>query len=147
MGVGTFSIDEDTAKNLVSGRFVSKIKVKRCNLCKNCRKRNCKECVACKDMPKYGGEGKLKQSCIYRRCTNPTPKKNAFKDLKNSDIIEPIIPAEPEPVPMEQDSKIEEEDMEEEDLDDTNPLNSDPDALPRIPVPPRSMDRPKHSYR
>jgi hypothetical protein len=34
LGVGTFSIDKDTAKNMASGRFVKRIKVKRCGKCK-----------------------------------------------------------------------------------------------------------------
>ena len=33
LGVGTFSIDENTAKNMVSGRFVKRIKIKRCGKC------------------------------------------------------------------------------------------------------------------
>lgn len=74
LGVGTFSIDEDTAKNMVSGRFVKRIKIKRCGKCKGCRSRNCKQCIACKDMLKYGGQGMLKQACIHRRCANPTSK-------------------------------------------------------------------------
>ena len=34
LGVGTFSIDKDTAKNMASGRFVKRIKIKRCGKCK-----------------------------------------------------------------------------------------------------------------
>ena len=153
MGVGTFSIDEDTAKNLVSGRFVKKIKVKRCGQCKNCRKRNCRECVACLDMPKYGGQGQLKQACIHRRCTDPAESRYSTQtkpvlnhDLRDEDIIEPMETVSMEKVPATEESKDAE--MMEDDNDDDNPLNQkESDMMPRIPVPPRSNQRPKYSYR
>ena len=81
LGMGTFSIDEDTAKNMASGRFVKRIKIKRCGNCKACRRRNCRECIACKDMVKYGGEGQLKQACIRRRCANAN--ENSEKKTKD----------------------------------------------------------------
>ena len=155
MGVGTFSIDEDTAKNLASGRFVKRIKVKRCGHCKNCHKRNCRECIACKDMPKYGGQGQLKQACIYRRCSNPTEslyktqtKPVAFNhDLKDEDIIEPMETSEP-PAPKAPEVPMEAAEPEPEDQEDDNPLNqNDADLMPRIPVPPRSHERPKYAYK
>merc|ERR1712037_180849 len=72
LGVGTFSIDKDTARNMASGRFVKRIKIKRCGKCKECKSTNCQKCEPCRDMLKYGGPGKLKQACVYRRCANPT---------------------------------------------------------------------------
>ena len=48
LGMGTFAIDEDTAKNMASGRFVTKVKIKRCYRCKGCKTKNCKQCVPCR---------------------------------------------------------------------------------------------------
>merc|ERR1712051_424536 len=50
LGVGTFSIDKDTAKNMASGRFVKRIKIKRCGKCKECKSSNCQKCEPCRDM-------------------------------------------------------------------------------------------------
>ena len=36
LGSGTFSIDKDTAKNMASGKFVKRVKIKRCGKCKVC---------------------------------------------------------------------------------------------------------------
>jgi len=44
----------------------------RCGECEGCNRGNCGECKYCLDMPKFGGPGKMKQSCIYRICLNPT---------------------------------------------------------------------------
>ncbi|XP_065189902.1 uncharacterized protein LOC135820787 isoform X3 [Sycon ciliatum] len=43
----------------------------RCRNCKNCCRTDCGDCRHCKDMPKFGGEGRGKQSCLQRRCLNP----------------------------------------------------------------------------
>ena len=40
----------------------------RCKLCENCLKPDCGVCVSCLDMPKFGGKGTQKQSCVHRRC-------------------------------------------------------------------------------
>lgn len=39
-----------------------------CGNCKQCRRRDCGQCRQCKDKPIFGGEGKLKERCIKRRC-------------------------------------------------------------------------------
>ena len=69
--MGTFRIDEETAKGLASGRFTKKIKIKRCGACMGCRSKDCRQCGPCKAMKKYGGPGLLKQACIHRKCSNP----------------------------------------------------------------------------
>ena len=56
-------------------------KLKRCRIkskdaCRGCKNRNCRNCVACKDMERYGGPGRLKQACVYRKCTNPKNGEN-----------------------------------------------------------------------
>ena len=48
---------------------------RRCEACANCLKPNCQDCTYCKDMPKYGGQGSMKQVCIQRRCLAITCKR------------------------------------------------------------------------
>ena len=40
----------------------------RCKKCEPCTRDDCRECNFCKDMKKYGGPGRMKQSCISRQC-------------------------------------------------------------------------------
>eukprot|EP00795_Rhopilema_esculentum_P015221 gene15221-6425_t len=61
----------------------------RCGDCDGCNRGNCGDCKYCLDMPKFGGPGKMKQSCIYRICLNPTlptsAKCNICNDVKTED--------------------------------------------------------------
>ncbi|XP_031560229.1 lysine-specific demethylase 2B-like [Actinia tenebrosa] len=43
----------------------------RCGQCDNCQRDDCGECRTCKDMKKFGGPGRMKQSCLNRVCTRP----------------------------------------------------------------------------
>uniref|UniRef100_UPI00398F58EF F-box/LRR-repeat protein 19-like n=1 Tax=Pristiophorus japonicus TaxID=55135 RepID=UPI00398F58EF len=43
----------------------------RCRKCDACQKTECGECHFCKDMKKFGGPGRMKQSCLLRQCTAP----------------------------------------------------------------------------
>ncbi|XP_070800489.1 F-box/LRR-repeat protein 19 [Pituophis catenifer annectens] len=43
----------------------------RCRKCKSCLRSECGECHFCKDMKKFGGPGRMKQSCLQRQCTAP----------------------------------------------------------------------------
>jgi len=43
----------------------------RCQACEGCQGVECLECQPCRDMPKHGGPGKMKQSCVKRRCSRP----------------------------------------------------------------------------
>ncbi|XP_059499217.1 F-box/LRR-repeat protein 19-like isoform X2 [Stegostoma tigrinum] len=43
----------------------------RCRKCDACQKTECGECHFCKDMKKFGGPGRMKQSCMLRQCTAP----------------------------------------------------------------------------
>lgn len=43
----------------------------RCRKCFACIRTECGECHFCKDMKKFGGPGRMKQSCMMRQCTAP----------------------------------------------------------------------------
>ncbi|XP_075784827.1 LOW QUALITY PROTEIN: F-box/LRR-repeat protein 19 [Pelodiscus sinensis] len=43
----------------------------RCRKCHACQRNECGECHFCKDMKKFGGPGRMKQSCLMRQCTAP----------------------------------------------------------------------------
>ncbi|XP_041941511.1 F-box/LRR-repeat protein 19 isoform X1 [Alosa sapidissima] len=43
----------------------------RCRRCQACQRTECGECHFCKDMKKFGGPGRMKQSCLLRQCTAP----------------------------------------------------------------------------
>lgn len=40
----------------------------RCKRCEACLRPECGECNFCRDMKKFGGPGKLKQTCVLRQC-------------------------------------------------------------------------------
>ncbi|XP_076818883.1 lysine-specific demethylase 2A-like [Clavelina lepadiformis] len=50
---------------------VGRVRRVRCKQCEACLSDDCRSCVFCRDMRKYGGPGTMKQTCIKRRCTNP----------------------------------------------------------------------------
>ncbi|XP_051939717.1 lysine (K)-specific demethylase 2Aa [Hippocampus zosterae] len=43
----------------------------RCKRCEACMRTECGECNFCRDMKKFGGPGKLKQTCVLRQCLSP----------------------------------------------------------------------------
>ena len=50
-------------------RSTAKKHSRRCGSCAAClREDDCKKCRFCKDMPKYGGLGRMRQKCIKRQC-------------------------------------------------------------------------------
>ena len=58
---------------VVTGRRAGKPRIRRslnCGKCPSCKRSDCRKCRFCKDMPRYGGENRLKQKCILRRCQN-----------------------------------------------------------------------------
>ena len=40
-----------------------------CGQCEGCKRDDCRLCVFCKDMKKFGGPAKKKKACKYRVCT------------------------------------------------------------------------------
>uniref|UniRef100_A0AAR2JCR0 [histone H3]-dimethyl-L-lysine(36) demethylase n=1 Tax=Pygocentrus nattereri TaxID=42514 RepID=A0AAR2JCR0_PYGNA len=43
----------------------------RCKRCEACLRTECGDCNFCRDMKKFGGPGKLKQTCVLRQCLAP----------------------------------------------------------------------------
>ncbi|XP_048476851.1 lysine-specific demethylase 2A [Rhincodon typus] len=43
----------------------------RCKRCEACRRSECGVCHYCRDMKKFGGPGRMKQSCVLRQCEAP----------------------------------------------------------------------------
>lgn len=41
----------------------------RCRRCRACVRTECGDCHFCRDMKKFGGPGRMKQSCLLRQCT------------------------------------------------------------------------------
>ncbi|KAJ7994122.1 hypothetical protein DPEC_G00262640 [Dallia pectoralis] len=61
------------AVKLPSNRSASSARRRRtrCRKCEACLRTECGECHFCKDMKKFGGPGRMKQSCIMRQCIAP----------------------------------------------------------------------------
>lgn len=49
--------------------FLGAMSRRRCGVCDNCKQADCGLCMYCRDKPRFGGPGKLKQSCLKRKCT------------------------------------------------------------------------------
>ena len=46
----------------------------RCRKCEACMRTECGECPFCKDMKKFGGLGRMKQTCVARQCVAVSEK-------------------------------------------------------------------------
>ena len=62
------SPDKSPSKKMASGNRRRRV---RCKMCEACLGGDCRLCVYCKDMTKYGGPGRMKQTCEKRRCLHP----------------------------------------------------------------------------
>ncbi|XP_051891245.1 lysine-specific demethylase 2B-like isoform X4 [Pristis pectinata] len=58
----------------------------RCRKCEACLRTECGECHFCKDMKKFGGPGRMKQSCIKRQCIALDINESYFL------LLEPVLP-------------------------------------------------------
>ncbi|CAG5136102.1 unnamed protein product [Candidula unifasciata] len=58
-------------KGSVSSSSVRKRRT-RCKKCEACTRTECGECTFCRDMKKFGGPGRMKQTCFSRQCMAPT---------------------------------------------------------------------------
>ncbi|BFZ04644.1 hypothetical protein BsWGS_07683 [Bradybaena similaris] len=60
-----------TIKGSVASSSVRKRRT-RCKKCEACTRTECGECTYCRDMKKFGGPGRMKQTCVSRQCMAPT---------------------------------------------------------------------------
>ncbi|CAN7949496.1 unnamed protein product [Ixodes pacificus] len=65
----------------------------RCGFCEACLATDCKHCVFCKNMKKYGGSGTFKQCCVRRRCDNRDVRGN--DDHLGVDFMDKTLPSLP----------------------------------------------------
>ncbi|KAI3353228.1 hypothetical protein L3Q82_019262 [Scortum barcoo] len=56
----------------------------RCKRCEACMRPECGDCNFCRDMKKFGGPGKLKQTCVLRQCLSVSD--SPFIDLYTLDM-------------------------------------------------------------
>lgn len=64
----------------------------RCKKCAACLRADCGDCHFCKDMKKFGGPGRMKQSCITRQCLAPVLPHTACCIICNRDGWEKMTP-------------------------------------------------------
>lgn len=57
----------------------------RCGKCKGCRARECERCRWCLDKKRYGGEDKLRKSCVQRRCHRLQPEGGEGEETEDED--------------------------------------------------------------
>lgn len=50
----------------------------RCKRCEACIRPECGDCNFCRDMKKFGGPGKLKQTCVLRQCLSVSRRRLSF---------------------------------------------------------------------
>ncbi|XP_029823949.2 lysine-specific demethylase 2B isoform X2 [Ixodes scapularis] len=67
----------------------------RCKKCEACLRADCGDCHFCKDMKKFGGPGRMKQSCISRQCMAPVLPHTACCMLCGRDGWEKGAPPQP----------------------------------------------------
>lgn len=56
----------------------------RCGECPGCMQPNCRRCVFCRDMKRYGGVGKIRKACMKRVCVKSTKLSSPNRLLANS---------------------------------------------------------------
>lgn len=73
----------------------------RCKKCEACTRQDCRECVYCQDMVKFGGSGRAKQTCLMRQCLRPMlPVTSSCKVCQMDGWGQPPGPLMGKPVPV-----------------------------------------------
>ena len=72
----------------------------RCGICENCQQTDCGKCNCCRDMVKFGGSGRSKQSCVLRKCPNM-----AVQVADDDDELDANLDGEPEVVNIDADHR------------------------------------------
>jgi len=62
----------------------------KCGICEACQNTDCGQCSSCRDMVKFGGSGRSKQSCVERKCPNM-----AVQVAEDDDEPDNLLEAEP----------------------------------------------------
>ena len=52
-----------------------------------CKTEPCNECIHCLDMPKNGGKGTMKKTCIHRSCENINYQKGSMNNIGTARAI------------------------------------------------------------
>ncbi|XP_062940443.1 lysine-specific demethylase 2B-like [Cynocephalus volans] len=66
-------VSQATMEKLATTRPTARVQRRRmrCRQCEACVLTDCGQCRYCKDMKKFGGPGRMKQSCVRRQCLAP----------------------------------------------------------------------------
>lgn len=72
----------------------------RCGICEACQQTDCGKCNFCRDMVKFGGSGRSKQSCALRKCPN-----RAVQVADDDDELDAVLDSEIELVSLDVDHK------------------------------------------
>lgn len=74
------------------------VRKNRCGVCEPCLATDCRSCVFCKNMKKYGGTGTFKQCCVRRRCDNRDIRGSHDQMTMDSmDVLVASLPQKPFP--------------------------------------------------
>ena len=63
----------------------------RCRRCQACKRTECGECHFCKDMKKFGGPGRMKQSCLLRQCTAVSSRTAAHTRHNRTRLVDCLV--------------------------------------------------------
>ena len=72
----------------------------RCGICEACQQTDCGKCNCCRDMVKFGGSGRSKQSCVLRKCPNM-----AVQVADDDDELDNVLDSEVEVVNLDVDHR------------------------------------------
>ncbi|XP_060863538.1 jmjC domain-containing histone demethylation protein 1 isoform X5 [Metopolophium dirhodum] len=68
---GDMNAKVKTSRKTASGAGGPRRRRTRCKKCEACKQADCGECSFCRDMVKFGGPGRAKQTCVMRQCLQP----------------------------------------------------------------------------
>ena len=69
-------LERASSRKMKHKSIFRKTRSKRCGVSHQCQIEDCGECRHCRDMHKFGGNGKSKQACEKRRCVDMTRKES-----------------------------------------------------------------------
>ncbi|RXG72610.1 hypothetical protein Avbf_06314 [Armadillidium vulgare] len=99
-----------------------------CNKCPGCTTPNCRECVHCLDMKKYGGPGTKKKPCLKRKCFNPLRSAKSLSNMREENTTNEV--AEETSVGGRDDKRSD----ESQTIDYSTPINSEVELMSDPPT-------------